>query len=156
MIQITTDAKNYFDKIAFTDAPRMDAFHLSFLLGVHALLKNKNEDMLIFKDLPEKDGFLPRGIPKAYEDKFPVNIGLMLEAQIIKERINRDDKEELSKFLNIYLSHKTLTRMTDNGDELMSAISYKGFEIIKSQIEKPSQSKSFIKLYYNLLKKYIN
>lgn len=156
MIEITTEAKNYFKKVRFTEAPQMDAFHMCFMIGVHALLKNKNEDVLSFEELPDKDSFLPRGIPKDYENKFAVSIGLMLETQIIKEKINRDDKEELSKFLNIYLSHKTQTRMTKNGDKLMSAISYKGFEIIKSKIDKPSQNKSFIKLYYNLFKKYIN
>ena len=156
MIQITQEVIVYFKKATYTGAPQMDAFHMCFLVGVHAFLKNKNEEMLGFKELEDKKSFLTRGIPEDYVSKFPVSIGLMLEAQIIKMRINRDNKEELSEFLNSYLSHKTLTNMTSKGDELMSEISYKGFEIIKSKIEKPSEKKSFLKLYYVLLKEYIN
>jgi hypothetical protein len=80
----------------------------------------------------------------------------LLEAEIKRSGRDRENKEDLSKFMNEYIDNKKNTLMTDKGDALMSAYSYKGFEILKSHMkESPITNESFLKEYIGFLKKYI-
>jgi len=153
MITISQEAEEWFKHIKYTGAPMMDAFHMCFIIGVHAALKDKRMTIL---DYNHGKQFASKGIPSDYQSSFPASIGLMLEAELERKTYDREDKDALSRFLNTYLSAESNVKMTSDGAKLMSNYSYKGFEILKAKIEKtPANKIIFIKEYTEILKEYI-
>ena len=145
MITISQEAADWFKEIKYTDAPMMDAFHMCFIVGAHAVLKDKRTTVLEYDDVPDwKPNFIPKGLPIDYQNSFPANIGLMLEAELERMNYDRKDKEALSRFLNQYLSAESNVKMTIDGAQLMSIYSYKGFEILKAKIKKNQLIKLFL------------
>ncbi len=158
MIQLTQDTIDWFKSIKYTSAEQMDAFHMCFTIGVYAVLKDKKISMLDYNEVQGwKPCFIPKGVPDEYKESFPTNIGLMLEAELERLTYDRNDKELLSKFLNTHLSTANNVQMTKIGANLMSAYSYKGFEILKAKMKKaPKQKTTFIKEFSHILKEYID
>ena len=48
MITISQEAADWFKEIKYTDAAMMDAFHMCFIVGAHAVLKDKRTTVLEF------------------------------------------------------------------------------------------------------------
>lgn len=165
MLKLNTSALKYFKKLDYTKAPQMDCFHMCIIIGLHAVLNgDEHLEKLENVDNMESGTFTSKGIPIEYAHNFPATIGLMIEAQFERKRIDKKDEVKVSRLLNTYLNYESNTKLTSEGADLMSRYSYKGFEIISNNIgdqeaklenRAPGKIK-FLCDYYELLEKYIN
>lgn len=166
MLRLNENIHDYFKKIEYTKAPQFDWFYMCAVMGIHAVLKNKDKEHIL--EISKIEGmmgtFTSKGIPDAHAHNFPALVGLMLEAEFCRKNVNRKDEKKISRYFNSYLNFESNITLTQEGADLMSAYCYRGFEIISSNIgdsekklsERAPSKESFLDDYYKLLKEYIS
>lgn len=166
MITLTDDVIDFFDeprrlsskKAWFTAAKDMDIFQLCLVFGVHAILKNKNQMLLKYEDIPnKKGGFISGGYPADYSKKIYSSIGLVIISELNRDGYDLKNKERVKEFLDEILKYDDETKLTTKGQRLLTRYSYTGFILLREKMngEKPVEKTIFLQEYFKFIKEFL-
>ena len=154
MFQISKSAHIWFKKIdqkkGYTNAPIMDIYYMCFIVGV---LSKKP-----LRQLEDGEGaFYSRGgWPGVYQDNYQNIIGLFLESELDRFKVDRKNKDSVRENVNKYLDTDNTTKLSNDAIETMNDYSYTGFIHIRDTLkEEPENLVNFLVDYSKIVKSFL-
>ena len=142
--------KHLISKSPFSDAPQMDIYHMCFVVGTLSVLNNNNNDFVELED--PKAPFYSKGWPSEYRNNADSIIALLLESEIVRLDYDRNNKELIKSFVDSYLDTNSITKLSNEGINLMNRYSFNGYLKIKNTIKQPpTEPTTFLIQYQKII-----
>ncbi|PAB61348.1 hypothetical protein [Anaeromicrobium sediminis] len=148
--KLPKDTRKYFDLIdRRTDGgvkfkTLFDKYYLCLMAGLY-----KGNIGVVEKI--EKDRFIEY-YPDLYEGVNELIMGLLIDAEMERRDIQRQDKRRIENLMLEIIDHNSVTKLSETGMELLNRYAVSGMELIRDNIPKTSELETFLIHYYNLLK----
>jgi len=132
----------------------MDIYHLCFTIAANQVLKNRNTT---FNNLDDPRPSFIDSWPKDYKNNAMSIIALLLEAEIIRQSYDKEDKKMIKTVIGELIQADNSSRLSDRGATLMNLYSYNGYLMIKKCLkEKPQEPTIFLQHYHKILSDIVN
>jgi len=118
-----------------------DAFYCCLLVGLDSRRHGK-------KALLETADFY-RGYPDLFKSQAELVAGLLVEAELARQDINENDKRSIEGEMVRLLDLSSVTRLSDDGNELLDLYAAAGFEILEDKLPQPDNLEDFLVAYHD-------
>jgi len=148
--------KGAFEDKGLTNARLMDFYYFSALVGLLSFLKGSNKEFKNIEKIPDTREFMNEWTLDYKDNRYSI-IGLLIETEIQRIIIDREDKNSVKEFFKSMLSTDSGIHLTTKGADRLSSYSYMGYLIISDEMKKmPETYETFLAKYYKILSKFIS
>jgi len=147
--RLSTEARHYFRQINENSTTGKfdtlwDQYYLSTMAGI------KDRSRVPEKEEPTEE-FMDEVIQDYDDQKYELYSALIV-AEIEREGIPWNEKDEIRDIMLKLLDSSSHTRLSDEGTTVLNCYGEKGFKLIRSEIAAPPELDEFLEQYHNLLK----
>ena len=97
----------------------------------------------------EPDKFV-EGYPSDYQNQADVIAGLLINAELSRKSIEKDDRSSIEQEMLRILDQNSPTRLSEEGMRLLNLYAATGFKVIREGITPPQNLEEFLVLYHGL------
>ena len=146
--RLSTEARSYYRQInEKSTTGQFDSLWDQYYLSAMAGIKDRSR---VPEDKEPGEEFVSDVI-QAYEDQKYEIYSSLIVAEIEREGIPWDEKDEIQDMMLKILDSSSHTRLSDFGTILLNCYSEEGFRLIRSEITAPPELDEFLEQYHSLL-----
>lgn len=148
--RLSKNARTYFQNIeersTTGDFDRVwDQYYLSVMAGIKARRRIPTDD-----EPNQSQEFVGEVIDEYTDQRYEI-YSAMIVAEIEREAIPWDEKEEIRQLMLDILDSTSHTNLTDYGSTVLNCYAEHGYKIIESKIPEPGELDEFLEQYHNVL-----
>ena len=149
--RLSTEARSYYRQINEKSTTNeldtlWDRYYLSAMAGI------KDRSRVPDDEEPGPDQEFVDDVIQDYESQKYEIYSSLIVAEINREGIPWEEKEEIKQLMMRLLDSESNTRLSSYGTQVLNCYAEKGFRLIRSEITAPPQLDEFLELYHELLK----
>lgn len=146
--RLSTEARSYYRQINEKSTTGQfdslwDQYYLSAMAGI------KDRSRVPEDDEPGEE--FVTDVIQAYDDQKYEIYSSLIVAEIDRERIPWDEKQEIQDMMLKILESSSHTRLSDYGTTVLNCYAEKGFRLIRSDITAPPELDEFLEQYHSFL-----
>jgi hypothetical protein len=122
-----------------------DQYYLSAMVGIKARRRIPKEEE------PNKSREFLGEVIEEYNDKRYEIYSAMIVAEIEREAIPWDEKDEIRQLMLKILESTSHTNLTDYGSTILNCYAEHGYKILESKIPEPGELDEFLEQYHNVI-----
>jgi hypothetical protein len=119
-----------------------DQYYFCLMVGLHKKTLGTEAEL-------EGDKFIER-YPTDYQDQADVIAGLLINAELYRKGIEKDDRASIEQEMLRLLDNQSASRLSEEGMRLLNLYGVAGFKEIRQEIVPPQNLEEFFVLYYRL------
>jgi hypothetical protein len=146
--QLPKESREYF-KLLLKRSDGGARFDTLFDLYYFCLMVGLNRKTLSADSDLEADKFI-EGYPSDYQNQADVIAGLLINAELSRKGIEKDDRASIEREMLRILDQNSPTRLSEEGMGLLNLYAGTGFRVIREAITPPQNLEEFLVLYYRL------
>jgi regulator of sigma D len=148
--RLSQNARNYFqnieEKSTTGEFDRVwDQYYLSAMAGIKARHRVPTED-----EPNQSQEFVSEVIDEYSDQRYEI-YSAMIVAEIEREAIPWNEKEEIRQLMLDILDSTSHTNLTDYGSTVLNCYAEHGFKIIESEMPEPGELDEFLGAYHQIL-----
>jgi hypothetical protein len=146
--RLSTEARSYYRQINERSTTGefdslWDQYYLSAMAGI------KDRSRVPEDDEPAEE--FVTDVIQDYEDQKYEIYSTLIVAEIEREGIPWDEKDEIREMMLKILDSSSHTRLSDYGTTVLNCYAEKGFRLVRSEITAPPELDEFLEQYHNYL-----
>ena len=146
--RLSTEARSYYRQINEKSTTGQfdslwDQYYLSAIAGI------KDRSRVLEDDEPGEE--FVTDVIQAYDDQKYEIYSSLIVAEIDREGIPWDEKQEIQDMMLKILDSSSHTRLSDYGTTVLNCYAEKGFRLIRSDITAPPELDEFLEQYHSFL-----
>lgn len=146
--RLSTEARSYYRQINERSTTGefdslWDQYYLSALAGI------KDRSRVPEDDEPAEE--FVADVIQDYEDQKYEIYSTLIVAEIEREGIPWDEKDEIREMMLKILDSSSHTRLSNYGTTVLNCYAEKGFRLVRSEITAPPELDEFLEQYHNYL-----
>jgi hypothetical protein len=146
--RLSTEARSYYRQINERSTTGefdslWDQYYLSAMAGI------KDRSRVPEDDEPAEE--FVTDVIQDYEDQKYEIYSTLIVAEIERERIPWDEKDEIREMMLKILDSSSHTRLSDYGTTVLNCYAEKGFRLVRSEITAPPELDEFLEQYHSYL-----
>jgi hypothetical protein len=146
--RLSTEARSYYRQInEKSTTGRFDSLWDQYYLSAMAGIKDRSR---VLEDDEPGEEFVTDVI-QAYDDQKYEIYSSLIVAEIEREGIPWDEKQEIQDMMLKILNSSSHTRLSDYGTTILNCYAEKGFRLIRSDIAAPPELDEFLEQYHGFL-----
>lgn len=147
--RLSTEARSYYRQInERSTTGEFDSLWDQYYLSAMAGIKDRSR---IPEDDEPAEEFVTDVIQDYEDQKYEIYSSLIV-AEIEREGIPWDEKDEIRDMMLKILDSSSHTRLSDFGTTVLNCYAEKGFRLVRSEITAPPELDEFLEQYYSFLK----
>jgi len=119
-----------------------DQYYFCLMIGLSKKELSAESDV-------ESDKFVD-GYPSDYQSHADVIAGLLINAELFRKGIEKNDRSSIEKEMLRLLDQNSPTRLSEEGIRLLNLYAGTGFRVIREAITPPQNLEEFLVLYHRL------
>jgi len=146
--RLSTEARSYFRQInERSTTGEFDSLWDQYYLSAMAGIKDRSR---VPEDNEPAEEFVTDVI-QDYEDQKYEIYSTLIVAEIEREGIPWDEKDEIRDMMLKILDSSSHTRLSDYGTTVLNCYAEKGFRLIRSEVAAPPELDEFLEQYHSFL-----
>lgn len=146
--RLSTEARSYYRQInERSTTGEFDSLWDQYYLSAMAGIKDRSR---VPEDDEPAEEFVTDVIQDYEDQKYEIYSALIV-AEIEREGIPWDEKDEIREMMLNILDSSTHTRLSSYGTTVVNCYAEKGFRLVRSEITAPPELDEFLQQYYNYL-----
>jgi hypothetical protein len=146
--RLSTEARSYYRQInERSTTGEFDSLWDQYYLSAMAGIKDRSR---VPEDNEPPEEFVTNVIQDYEDQKYEIYSSLIV-AEIEREGIPWDEKDEIQDMMMKILDSASHTRLSDYGTTVLNCYAEKGFKLVRSEITAPPELDEFLEQYHSYL-----